>query len=273
MKKSELQQMIRVEVKKLLIEGEDKCEEMFGRWLFGEYKKFYGTIKEPNTKVETEIFQSLVDWIISAGRRAKTYKNLKLLLQCKEKYSKVLDQTKKTFYRVAILPPDNKITKGIKHSVYEAYKYRENKEEYRKYFSKSENLENFLEYCNKKTSYIPHKKIESWTTSKSSALKFAMTANHVPMSLQHHYSTVIIKANLSKAELLFNPKFTNIVATSAGWWPQNEVIRLSTSLSSINVTVFPPNFLPQSGELNWFRFPSDVRKIVVNEIRKRWSSF
>lgn len=274
-----------MKLKQFLIEatGREKCEEIFGRFLFGEYKKFYKTIKEPDTKVEKLAFDSVVRWVESAGMRQSIGKNLNILFQCKEKYTKILGQTTDTFYRVFTLPDNSKYGNDILKFEYKIFqsegnakdsgakmKLKENPEII-KFWTK--NKKEFLKYCNVDFEYKPQYKLESWSSKKTSAYNFAMKAMHVPTGRAYKRNgvTFIVKSNLPKDELLFSPKFMNMIAKDAGWWPQNEVMRLSKGKNIIKTKIF---YLPLLKNISQdFQVPDKIKKEIVTEIKNKWSQF
>lgn len=256
-----------IKLKKLLIENSDECEKLFGKYLFGQYRKFYGAVKEKNTEVEQEVFDSLLRWIQSAGRRQVTQQNLDKLLKCKDKYPKILKPTKATYYRAVTLPINNNIVKEIFDM--------ENKT-IDKFWKSKNNRKKFVELANFSMDYVPQYKLESWTTSKSSAFTFMSKAKHIttqPVFRNRKGATFIIKADVPENEMLFNIKFTNKLAVDAGWWPQNEVIRISKNKSPIKVMAYYVSILPQVGWLSMYDISKEFKKDIISELKSKWSSF
>lgn len=256
-----------MKLKQYLTEQSVDCEGIFGKYLFGEYKKFYKTIKEPDTELESDVFNSLLQWVQSAGQRQIIGQNLSKLLKCKEQYPKILNQKKGTYYRIVTFQPNkNEIAKDVLE-----FEFKINQADDSLEFWK-DNEKEFLKYQDGKILYKPQFKLESWSINKTSALKFAKKSKHISTSMagQRNGSSFVIKAELSNDELLFNPKFMNMVAVDQGWWPQNEVLRLTTSKKPVNARLF---YLTPLLKLSRYGMPSDVKKNIESKIKSKWNSY
>jgi len=252
----------------------DKSELEFGNYLFGEYKKFYKTVKEPDTKDEADIFWALMSWVEQAGRRGITAQLLKKLLKYKKIYPKVLDSNFTTFYRVFWLPEKYSEVKEIRKKEFEwspyTSKFHEDKTEEEKDKAFKKFSKSFISWLGMGFDYKPRYTIESWTTSKTKARSFAMKAGHIgghPL-MQEVGHSFIIKADLQQGEILMNPKFMNIASVDKGWWPQNEVIRLSKTPVKAKAFLLAP-----LRELDKYRFPKKEISDMRAEIKKKWESF
>lgn len=262
----------------------DNCEELFGKFLFGEYTKFYKKNKELNTELENDLFHSVSSWIKSAGQRQLISKNLSLLFKCKDMYPKVLGQTSDYFYRAYTLPMTDDITKTqyefeiALYALYMDYKQGElTLREFNSLYKKLNIDKNWFRYSNFDHSYKPQYKMESWTTSKTSALKFANTAMHVPtgFTVDRHGMTVIVKAKLDKSELLFSKSFMNALSTEHGFGKQNEVLRIVKNKKPIKTSAIYIPLITGSTIRNLFKGVIDQNKLLelISIGKTNWAEF
>lgn len=268
-----------IKLKHIIFEGSNDCEELFGKFLFGEYEKFYGSVKEKDTKFERETFSAFLNWVESSGgMRNIVFKYLDKLMQCKKEYPKVLEPNQTIFYRVITLPRDNKYVADIIELESMQINRRGIANNGDVFWNSEIDRKRLLNYVNFSMDYIPKRKIESWSTSKSNAIKFAIDSRHVKTDQAFRKvgiegATFIIKATIPDDEVVFNPKFMNKMAVDVGWWPQNEVIRYSKSKNSIKVDASYVTLIPQLHKLGWYDIPKNMKNIINTELKTLWSNF
>lgn len=243
-------------------ESSDYCEKTFGKYLFGEFEKFYGGNKEKNTELEQDTFNKVLGWVEQAGQRQALIKCVNDLMKCRDHFPKVLQQKDGIFYRAVTLPEKNEDIQRMREIEIKMNKPPENEKEYVKYF-----LDNVVQ----KLSYKPRYKLESWATHKTAAKNFAIKSKHVLMNPgMRQGCCFIIKAKLPKAEIIFNPKFMNKLAVETGWWPQNEIIRITKNKKPIEVSAF---YMPFSERLFWYRIPKSLKPQIKKGIADAWKKF
>lgn len=190
-------------VKEIFLEEvKDKCSQNFGKYLFGEFRQFYGDIKEPDTNFEKNIFSLVTKFVrgeyVNKAKDAILIKAFKELVKCKRKYGMILTPNKTLLYRGLLLSIDG--VKTLKFKKINNY-YARSVDTY-KYTSKSV--------------------VQSWTPNLKLANQFLdgldMDDKNVPSIIEHDFK--------NDKELLFNTKFMNEVSTSVGFDIEDEIVRI-----------------------------------------------
>ncbi len=251
--------------------GSNKCEELFGKYLFGEYQQFYNSVKEKNTDFEQQTFDQFISWIErSDGKRAITTKYAIELLKCKNQFPKVLNPNQTVYYRAFAFMSDSEIFHNIK-TVEDELVYGDNRNWYN-----DKLVDAYLSYVNRTEYYQPLSLIESWTNSKNSAIKFAKQVKHISTQLikrNSRQATCILKYTGDDTEMLFNPKFMSKLSSDIGYGQQNEILRVSANKQPIKVQISYIPLLPEFGHFRDLNIPKDRHEYVKNQILNKWKSF
>jgi hypothetical protein len=174
-----------IKLKSLVQEStSDKCFELFGNYLFGEWKNFYKKEIENNTIIEKQIWNIIRDFI--RGEYSDKSKDnilidsLKKLKQCISIYPKVLESPKTKFYRGT--------------NIYFDYIKDYNLKEYDSEF-----------YIIKDYIYKPKSIIQSWTNNIDIAISYGTEMNY-----DDSIGGVLIKKD--NKDMIFNPNFLNTIS-------------------------------------------------------------
>lgn len=195
------------------------CEDKFGEYLFGEFKRYYGSVKEWDTDIEEKIFLQVQNFLEGTyDRRGKSkivIKAFEDLKACKNKYAKILKDDAKLLYRGTILS---------KKEV-SSYKYNLFKKGMRN-----------AEISTKTYEYKPHSKIQSWSTDIKVAYGFAEDTHTIKGTDKDQ--PVILEAKIGSNKTLFNHKFLNKMDIDIGTANESEVIVLTDEPIKCKIITF-----------------------------------
>jgi hypothetical protein len=190
-----------------LTEASQKCDEIFGKYLFGEFTKYYNSVKEMDTPQEKQIFSLIRNFIrgeyVGKTRDEILVKALFDLHKCKSKYGKILKPKTSVLYRgITISKKDVNIDKLKKDSPLNL------------------DFEKSFDYV-----YKGRSKVQSWTDNYKTAIYFAEETWEETPNRNELY-IAILKANFKQSEILFDSSFLNTLSKSVGYGEENEIIRI-----------------------------------------------
>lgn len=210
-----------------LIEDRDNptCLKKFGKYLFGEFKKFYKKELEVDNPEESEIFDYVDSWL-SGEYVGKTVDNklvdaFKLLMKCKKTYPEILQSKALTLYRGLSLPliqfKDVEFEKKV--SKVKLWKY-----------STRVGI----------ISYKAKSKVQSWTPDIQTAYGFARGGVSMPWEIEKgglkSKINLVLEYTFKDKDLLFSIDFMK------SFWggKENEVIRVGDNKIDCKVYVLTP---------------------------------
>lgn len=182
----------------------------FGKILFGEFKEFYGSVKEPCTEYEKKVFSELGKFISDkyTERTASAFliKALKLLKKYENLYSNIVKPDRTKLFRGTTLPYN------------ERYKI--------------EKIEMDNDWVQGEFIYSGKKEIQSWTINFDTAYRYAQNG------FSEKNLPIVLKYNFPEHDIIFNTKFTNAVCLKFhNNTKENEIIRLNNKPIKCTVIV------------------------------------
>ena len=208
----------------------DSCSTEFGEYLFGEFKDYWGQVKEKDTDIEKMVFKKIMAFIkgefADKGADNILIKALSELKKCQGAYSEILKPNKTHLFRgIGIEKPDR--TQSIPQNF---------KDSSRKIDWGDDTTETMVG----KWTYKGHSKIQSWTPDFDIAFDFTMRDARKNKDL---YLFGVMEYNFDDSELLFNTKFLDKIAKKFGYVSEDEIIRIENKPIKVNLYVEKIDYL------------------------------